>query len=79
VGEAFCFSFLDMARVVAGRVAGGFAWLIYLSISRNGVEWDADREVHATAGQEASATGSCVERQLGAKQKTHSLPMDKML
>ena len=42
-------------------------------------ECDVDREVHATAGQEASATGSCVERQLGAKQKTHSLPMDKML
>jgi len=29
---------------------------------------DVDREVHATAGQEASATDSCIEGQLGAKQ-----------
>jgi len=41
-------------------------------------ECDVDREVHATAGQEASATGSWVERQLGANLKVHSIPLDKM-
>ena len=39
-----------------------------------------DREVHATAGQEASsATGSWVERLFGANRKIHSIPLDKML
>ena len=50
-----------------------------MSATRNDVECDVDREVHATAGREASATGYCVERQFGAKRKIHSIPMDKML
>jgi hypothetical protein len=44
-----------------------------------GVESGVDREVHATAGQEAGATCSCSDQQPGAKQEIHSIPTGKRL
>jgi hypothetical protein len=44
-----------------------------------GGEYCVGREVHATAGQEASATSSCSESQPEAKQEIYSLPTGKML
>jgi hypothetical protein len=44
-----------------------------------GVEYGVDREVHATAGQEADATCSFSYRPPGVKQEIHSIPTGKML
>jgi hypothetical protein len=48
-------------------------------ISPIGVEYCVDREVHTTAGQEASATSSCSEPQPEAKQEIFSISTGIML
>jgi hypothetical protein len=43
------------------------------------VECGVDREVHATAGQEAGATCSFSDRQPSAKQEIHSITTGEMI
>jgi hypothetical protein len=48
-------------------------------ISPIGVEYCVGQEVHATAGQEASATCSCSEQQPEAMKEIYSIPTGKVL